>query len=154
MILPALPLLCLGLAPVPTENAIGDPARELRGEWVVTSCEAFGKREELHLGDVFTFDGERLRHDGPGEGEPLEYVISLAANAKPKRMDWRPAKPKDAPWSHRGIYKLDGGKLTICVIARFAKGDKKDRPTEFRTALRRQKRDAAGGVLLVLERRE
>lgn len=148
-------LLFLGFtihAPVPPDKAVRDATRALRGEWVVTRSEEFGRAGELHVGDVLKFDGEQLTH--VGRGGLLKYRISLGPKAKPSRIDWRPATPKDAAWSHRGIYKLKGKQLTVCIVVRFERDDDKDRPSEFRTKAGRKKRDAAGSVLLILKRKK
>jgi uncharacterized protein (TIGR03067 family) len=130
------------------ENAALDA---LRGEWVVVSSEEFGKPGELHDGDTLTFDGDRLAH-ASGD-KPLKYYVRLAPREKPAQMDWRPADAAEGR-SHRGIYKLDGDRLTVCVVSRFDADDLKDRPTEFRTQKEREKGGTAGEVLLVLERKK
>lgn len=149
---PSLFVAALALqAPVPKDTANADALKALSGEWVVTSSQEFGKKGELHVGDVFKFDGERLTHEG--HGDPVEYRIRLTASAKPSQMDWRFAEPADAATSHRGIFKLDDGKLTVCVVHKFDADDPTDRPTEFETKAGRSKGDAPGSVMLVLERK-
>lgn len=140
-------------APVPKDTAGRDALKALAGEWVVVESETFGRKGELHVGDVFKFEGDGLAHQG--RGKPLEYRLRLRVSPKgePSQMDWRPSEPEDANWSHRGIYKLDGNKLTVCVLAHFEADDEKDRPSEFRTKAGRKKGEAAGSVLLVLERK-
>lgn len=147
-------LVTLGLtlhAPVPKDKSEAEALRTLRGDWVVIGSEEFGRIGTLHIGDVFTFDDDRLIHARCEK--TLEYKIRLSPKADPSGMDWKPAEPKDAAWSHRGIYKLDGEKLTICVIARFDADDAKDRPTKFRTKAEREKGGADGSVLIILERK-
>ena len=139
-------------APVPKDKADTDTLKALSGEWVVTSSQEFGKKGELHLGDVFKFDGDRLTHEG--HGDPIEYRIRVTASAKPSQMDWRLADQADETTSHRGIFKLEDGKLTVCVVRKFDADDPKDRPTEFETKVGRSKGDAAGSVMLVLERKK
>jgi uncharacterized protein (TIGR03067 family) len=138
-------------APVPKDTAVADALKTLAGEWVVVGSETFGRTGGLHVGDVFKFEGDGLTHQG--RGQPLEYRLRVSPKAVPSQMDWRPAEPKEATWSHRGIYKLDGDKLTVCVLSRFEADDEKDRPSEFRTKAGRETGEAAGNVLLVLERK-
>lgn len=152
MFVPALLTVALA-APVPKEKT--DALKALAGEWVVTREEAFGKASELYIGDVLAFDGDSLTHTA-GE-TPLKYTVQVTPKAEPPRMDWRPAskdKEKEKGISHRGIYKLDGDRLTVCVTSRFVADDDDDRPTEFRTQASRIKGGAAGEVLLVLERKK
>ncbi|MFM9966448.1 MAG: TIGR03067 domain-containing protein [Planctomycetaceae bacterium] len=136
------------------DNDTAAALRALHGKWVVTSSKEFGRPGELHVGDEITVDSEGLTHDGPGSGKPLTYKIRISPKAEPNRIDWRPAEPKEAAWSHRGIYKFDGEKLIVCMIARFDADDEKDRPSEFKSKAGREKGDAAGSVLLVLERKK
>jgi uncharacterized protein (TIGR03067 family) len=138
-------------APVPKDAAVADALKALAGEWVVVESETFGRKGELHVGDVFKFDGDGLAHHG--RGKPLEYRLSVRPKHEPSQMDWRPSEPKDAKWSHRGIYKINGNKLTICVLSHFEAENEKDRPSEFRTKAGRENGEAAGNVLLVLERK-
>lgn len=148
-------IIVLGLAlcvSMPKDTAMANDLRAMSGEWVVVESETFGRKGDLHIGDVFKFEADSLTHDD-GRGKPLEYRLVVSPMAKPSQMDWRPAKPKDAGWSHRGIYKIDGDKLTICVLVRFEADDKKDRPSEFRSKAGRKKGGAAGSVLLLLERK-
>ena len=135
-------------APVPEDAAL----EALAGEWVVIESETFGRSGDLHVGDVLKFEDDSLTHESGAK--PLSYRLRVGTKAEPSQMDWRPAEPDDAKWSHRGIYKIDGDKLTVCVLSRFESDDEKDRPTEFRTKAGRQKGEAAGNVLLVLKRRK
>ncbi len=138
-------------SPTPRDTAVADALKALKGEWVVIESETFGRSGDLHVGDVFKFEDDRFTHES-GEN-PLEYRLHVRPQAKPSQMDWRPAAPKDAKWSHRGIYKIDGDKLTVCILSRFEGDDEKDRPSEFRTKAGREKHEAAGNVLLVLKRK-
>lgn len=135
-------------APVPKDTAAADALKTLAGEWEVVESEAFGRKGDLYVGDVFKFDGDRLTH-GTG-GEPLEYRVRVDPKAEPCQLDWRTG---EAGWSHRGIYQLNGDKLTVCLLSRFEADDDKDRPTEFRTKAGRKAGEAAGNVLVVLKRK-
>jgi uncharacterized protein (TIGR03067 family) len=139
-------------APVPQDKDEKAALDALRGEWVVTSSEEFGRPGELHDGDTLTFDGNGLAH--ASDGKPLKYRVRVAPRANPAQIDWRSANGREGTWSHRGIYKLDGDKLMVCLVTRFDADDPKDRPTEFRTQAGREKGGAAGEVVLVLERKK
>lgn len=138
-------------APVPKDTSAPDALKGLAGEWVVVESESFGRSGELHVGEVFKFEGDRLTHETGGRA--VEYRVRVGPKVEPSQMDWRAAEPDDAKWSHRGIYQIDGDKLTVCVLSRFEADDEKDRPTEFRTKAGRQKGEAAGNAMLVLRRK-
>src|SRR5438093_11716109 len=80
-------------------------------------------------GTSFEFKDDRVikRTDGLAR-EPLK--VALDPSKKPKWIDFDSGDPLDV--KKQGIYKLEGGELTICIIS-GSRGDRPpERPTEFK----------------------
>jgi uncharacterized protein (TIGR03067 family) len=113
-----------------------DPKRKtdlelIQGAWWIVGLESNGKKqpEKAHSGHTFTFrkdkekkgvDVAELKESSPYP--PVEFTYSLDQSRMPRAIDLT-TKGNTA----RGIYKLDGDDLTICVSLVGP------RPTEFAT---------------------
>ena len=89
---------------------------------------------------VFKGDSLRIRKDKDHDGHEMKYTLD--PSKKPSAIDLDAGIP---PVSE-GIYKLDGDKLTICVIGSYQSDKPARRPSEFKAS----KRD--GYSLFVLKR--
>jgi RNA polymerase sigma factor (sigma-70 family) len=119
-----------GTSPVEEERA------KLQGTWQVVSGETNGAElpEDVVKGMRLTFDGNKLKLVGRGEGGEASYTLD--PSQKPKTLDLRVSDQEGA----LGIYELDGDKLRLCMV----EPNGLTRPTEFAG------KDKA--VLLVLKR--
>lgn len=122
-------------APVPDDQA------RIQGTWVVVSAERDGAPvppESLKAREVkMIFEANRIVAK-MGEMSVTLGTFTLDSSKSPKTYDR--TYPDGTP--RRGIYKLDGDKLTICVS-----GLGKDRPSAFSTK-------SGDGTSLVVYRRE
>src|SRR5207248_1587898 len=82
------------------------------GTWVVVSATKDGKADDEIKGEKITFKDGKLTITTKKKDEQGTYKIDPAQ--KLKTIDVTEAG-KDR--THRGIYKLDGDKLTLCVSA-------------------------------------
>src|ERR687894_1347355 len=107
---------------------------KLQGTWEVTSMEMGGKAIKVFPGKItVTFTGDRMVMDGPlaaPEGEkpvPPEFTVKLDPSKNPKAIDTVALTGKFPGKTQRGIYRLEGDELTLCLPNQEAEG----RPTEF-----------------------
>jgi uncharacterized protein (TIGR03067 family) len=111
-------------------------AKELQGEWTITSFGTNGERRPADpdriksvFGSLVTdwFDGNKLITLTPIRTK-VEIEYRLDPTKEPKWIDQRFTGGRIGPWIAKGIYKLDNDVLTICY------GDPNvDRPTDFST---------------------
>ncbi len=113
-------LLTLALAvaaPGPKDKPRAE-AGPIEGQWVLGSYVQGGQPDPKRIGLHFTFDQGTVTVAEEGQG--IRYAVRPKAD--PPEIDLTAAKD-----AIPGIYKIDGGTLTIC----FPKGGGKDRPTRF-----------------------
>jgi uncharacterized protein (TIGR03067 family) len=90
-------------------------AKELQGKWKVTEFHTAQGSSVVEEGRLipYTFDGNKLITVGPGDiGVEIEY--RLDPTKSPQQIDQRFTGGRIGPWIAKGIYKVDGDKLTIC----------------------------------------
>jgi uncharacterized protein (TIGR03067 family) len=118
------------------QGLLGREAKEpsdkekLQGRWMLVHAEASGKDVDTKENPVkdgwFEFDGNKMvASDKKGfyDGE-----FDLDATTSPKSIDFKKAYDSETKvW--KGIYKIDGDELTICL----SKADDKERPSSFET---------------------
>jgi uncharacterized protein (TIGR03067 family) len=112
--------LLLGLAlsvgaPAPKEAPKADPAK-IEGDWVIEKYVNGGKVDDKRTGMEVKITADEIT---PGRESAARYTLDPKAD--PPRIDLTTDK-KTIP----GIYKLEGGTLTIC----FPKGQG-ERPSKF-----------------------
>ncbi len=106
----------------------------LQGDWKTVSAEQSGKADEASIGNLIRIDGEKLLMIYKNDPcETCEFVVTLFPNEDPKEIDLKYSGPdrddiEPGGDTMRGIYRLDGDKLVICVGIGGG-----DRPTEFKT---------------------
>lgn len=124
----ALGLLAAPTAPVPrvAEEALGGSWEQVRVQIPIGKVPA-----DL----VWTFGKEKVtarRNSDPGT-VVLSYTLAADAGKEPKEISLT-VEHGGRKWVQHGIYKLDGGTLTICLGV--ARGDaavnESARPTEYR----------------------
>jgi uncharacterized protein (TIGR03067 family) len=133
--------LCL----LTTALALAEPTKDqdlLQGNWKVASLESSGKKAEAKAfaGWNLVVEGDKMTaRDGTEVMD--ESTFRLDPAAKPRAIDLKVVTGPDKGKAVRGIYRLEGDELSICVAE-----PEKDRPTVFRTA------EGSGHTLLVFKR--
>ncbi len=116
---------------------------DLRGTWIVESVrmaiEPLTWLEEGAKGGTLVITADQIQFKGERGTESWPYTLD--PTKKPAAIDFSEENKKIT----RGIYKLEGDKLTICL----ANYPDKKRPTEFKA-----KPDPDGQGLLVLKRKK
>jgi uncharacterized protein (TIGR03067 family) len=104
-------------------------AKELQGMWTVVSFHSKGESSPVKEGHIipYTFEGNKLITVGPLNAK-VEMEFRLDPSKNPKRIDQRFTGGRIGPWIAKGIYKVEGGLLTICHG-----GPNISRPTDFTT---------------------
>lgn len=82
-----------------------------------------GKPDESKVGDVIELDGSKANISSKTRVEEATYTID--ATTSPKQIDIRP-KEGDDDRVIKGIFKLENGKLILCLARPGS-----DRPTKF-----------------------
>jgi uncharacterized protein (TIGR03067 family) len=150
-----LAVALLAASATAADEKVKDPPAELDGEWKVVSWEANGMRADADaIADlVVTFKGKELSAKGK-RLHARAWEVRLDPAKSPKEIDvvlkGEDGKPlledKDGkPVAALGIYKREGGKLTVCI--REPDPDAR-RPVEFKAPRER----GAFANLFVLER--
>jgi uncharacterized protein (TIGR03067 family) len=114
----------------------------LQGAWTVVSHEANGKKSKAATiaGWKLTVSGDRMT---TRDGTELldESTFRLRPAATPRGIDLKLTAGPDKGKQVKGIYKLDGDSLTICVAE-----PGKERPKAFKTS------EGSGHMLFVFKR--
>lgn len=112
------------------KNAPPDEVKSLQGTWQVTKwINPDGKAapDDEVKGMSFEFKKDRVRM----RSESLKFTLN--PSKKPKWIDFDfDAAGIDTGVEMKGIYKLEGDALTICVISGATSGQPAERPTEFK----------------------
>jgi uncharacterized protein (TIGR03067 family) len=132
---------CLGLVlnAGPDEQEL----KKLAGHWTVSQQEHGGKKVAAKdLADLAVeIAGARLTTRERGDVKEGSSIVALDHKAKPAAIILKITTGADVDRVVKGIYKLEGDTLTICV----AEPDK-DRPTAFAS------KEGTGHTLLVFKR--
>jgi uncharacterized protein (TIGR03067 family) len=120
----ALLLASIGFFPADDKK---DDAEAIKGKWVAVSIKqgGFSIPDDAVKSFKFDFDGKDYKNTGQGQSEEGGYKID--SSKSPKTIDFDIKTGNDKGKKQLGIYKLDGGKLTI--VASPA-GDE-ERPKKF-----------------------
>jgi uncharacterized protein (TIGR03067 family) len=118
-----------------------DDADAIKGKWVAVSLKSAGQDlpDEVVKTFKFDFDGKKYLNTAVGQSEEGGYTID--STKTPKTIDFDIKTGNDQGKKQLGIYKLDGGKLTIVAAA----AGSTERPKLFEAG-------ADVAVLVVLER--
>jgi RNA polymerase sigma factor (sigma-70 family) len=117
--------------PPQAPDAVAKELKALQGVWEVVGLETDSRKASADdvKGMRWTVKGTRVACTNPGEKSSEGCEIKIDPSKNPKHIDLLikegPLKGKTLP----GIYKLDQGRLIICV--RDDKALEKGRPTEF-----------------------
>ncbi|MFO0966784.1 MAG: TIGR03067 domain-containing protein [Gemmataceae bacterium] len=103
-----------------------EEAKKLQGTWRVTHAVDDGEEDAARKGLILAFVGDRILTYEDGETHEV-FAFTLQPGEDPKRIDFRVIDKKFKGRIDRGIYRLDGKKLEICIQV----DPKADRPTMF-----------------------
>jgi uncharacterized protein (TIGR03067 family) len=138
--------LILGIGLVPAfEQRAEEAPKELQGTWTATKAERDGKVADDVVGHRLSFTGNRFQIRSR-DGKPLYAgTFRVDPSTKPAAIDFEHTEGplKGKVW--KGIYALDGDKLTTCDNAPDLD---KGRPTAF------EARRGSGYVLITFQRAE
>lgn len=114
----------------PKEDAVARELKALQGEWKVVGLESDGRKASPKEMEGMRWIIKNNQIEGKDPGEELGKIgdFKIDPRKDPKHFDiegFAGEKKK----STLGIYKLENGRLTICL--RDAKAVEKGRPTEF-----------------------
>jgi len=111
--------------PEPVVEAEQSDEELIQGSWRMTYIESEGEEDAGGAGAKWVFKDAIINASG------LEYEFSLDASSQPKQIDFR-TKMRDLilDSGQKGIYRLEGDKLTICMM----RGNIGERPDDFSTA--------------------
>ena len=114
----------------------------INGHWKVESSQRDGQASQARVGDVDTFDKNKVTIQSKELTKPIEAEFKLDPAKKPAEIDVViKVDSSGLRWS--GIYKLEGDTLTIC----WAQNEKDEtRPTDFTS------KQGDGRVLFVYKR--
>jgi uncharacterized protein (TIGR03067 family) len=137
----ALTLLLTSAVPAGAADVAAEQAR-LEGAWTAVAAERDGAPAEEVVGHRLELAGERF---GISAGDRLLYAGSYVIDpaARPARIDFRHDAGEAQGQVWEGIYRLEGGRLSICDDA---PDTARPRPTGFATS------PGSGYVLVVFER--
>jgi RNA polymerase sigma factor (sigma-70 family) len=114
------------------DDAAARELKALQGAWEVVAMKSEGV--ETTPDDVkgmsWTFKGARIEGKDPGDKKATEFgEVNLDPGKNPKHFDVTVTEGALKGKSQPGIYKLEDGRLTVCL--RDEKALEKGRPTEF-----------------------
>jgi uncharacterized protein (TIGR03067 family) len=110
---------------------------KMQGKWKIVRCEYSGRDDSSIVGVEDTITDARWKRP---KRTTSEYQLKFNTSHDPKWVDLMAERLGDE--TLKGIYKLEGDKLTIC----YAYDPASPRPTEFKTT------SDVKGYLYVLER--
>jgi uncharacterized protein (TIGR03067 family) len=119
-----------------------DDADVIKGKWAAVSVKYSGSEmpDDLVKSFKMDFDGKKYLNTAMGQSEEGGYTID--SSTTPKTIDFDIKSGNDQGKKQLGIYKLDGGKLTIVA----ATAGSTERPKSF------EPEAGAQTLVLVLER--
>jgi uncharacterized protein (TIGR03067 family) len=115
--------------PAKKEDPAAKEAKLLEGEWKVVAVEADGHEAgpDDNKRMRWVIKGNEIQATYP-DGDTGKMTFKIDPGKKPKQIDL--IAPEGATkGTDPGIYKLEGGRLTVCLRSDMSKG--KGRPTEF-----------------------
>jgi uncharacterized protein (TIGR03067 family) len=135
------------------DKTIQREVESLKGRWRATSVLSPGQAvpkevlDGLQVTWTFKEGGHAVFSTKEFEGKDPEYTYRLDLSKSPKIIDFTYVGPEKETRGRKqfGIYKLEMGKLTLCLTT-SPDATEKDRPKEF--AIKGE-----DGILLELERR-
>ena len=135
-------MLGIGLA-VAFAQPIDEAQKKLVGAWTATRAQRDGEAVDDVVGHRLTFTGNRFQIQSQ-DGKPLYAgTVRINPSASPSAIDFQHTDGELTGKSWKGIYALDGDRLTICDnAANLDKG----RPTAF------EAKSGSGYVLIAFRR--
>jgi len=133
----AMVVACWAMAaPVTTKDPLKDEMKRFQGRWMPVCVETEGKTippeglEDLEQLEVLV-DGDKvvLKEEGTIK-ESWSVTFRIDPTKAPRTIDLSVSVQGSRPKTARGIYRLDGDTLTICILPPTKEPE---RPTEFVT---------------------
>jgi uncharacterized protein (TIGR03067 family) len=117
--------------------------KKLAGHWEVAQQEHGGKKTPAKklAGLAVEVSGKRMTTREKGDVKEDATILALDPKSKPAAIDLKIASGADMGRVVKGIYKLEGDNLTVCVAE-----PGKERPTAFAA------REGTGHTLFVFKR--
>ena len=139
-------LLILGMVLVPE---FAQPAEEaqgkLQGTWLATKAERDGKGDDDVVGNRLTFTDNRFQIQSKAGKRLYEGTFRVEPSAKPAAIDFEHTEGALKGKAWKGIYALEGDKLTTCDNAPNLD---MDRPVQFKAGT------GSGYILMTFKRGE
>jgi uncharacterized protein (TIGR03067 family) len=110
------------------EDAATKEMKAMEGDWIVVGLEEGGRKASGDdvKGMRWTFKGSEMVPTNPGEKRGDRCRVKLDPSKSPKHIDLELLEGNHKGKTVEGIYKLEEGRLTICLR------EEKGRPTEFK----------------------
>jgi uncharacterized protein (TIGR03067 family) len=108
-----------------------EEAKMLQGTWQVTKyIDEDGKEAPAKeiVNHTFQFKGDQVVIHSTKDDDGREFKYSVDGAKKPKAIDIDMGPPKPS----EGIYKLEGDKLTICIVSGYRNDRPAPRPSGFK----------------------
>jgi uncharacterized protein (TIGR03067 family) len=120
-------LLLAAIGFLGVDDAKKDDADAIKGKWVAVTVKFRGMDapDDLVKSFKFDFDGKKYLNTATNQSEEGEYTID--SSKTPRTIDFDIKTGNDQGRKQLGIYKLDGGKLTIVAAIAGAS----ERPKSF-----------------------
>lgn len=131
-------------------DAVLTDQKSLQGNWTVNSAEDNGKKLELLVGATLAFLGDKVTIKVKEDSR--EAVVKLDASKDPKHIDFIPTGKDSRSGITRGIYRLEGNQLTLCISANKVSEPKESGEAAVIEGKRPTKFESKQGALLTLKR--
>ena len=120
-------IVAAGLAPLLAQRS-DDGGLRLQGSWTAIRAERDGKIIDDVVGHQLSFDGGRFQIQTKDGKSLYAGTVRVNPSAQPAAIDFEHTEGTDKGRTWKGIYALDGDRLTICDNAPTME---KGRPSSF-----------------------
>ncbi len=115
----------------PKEDAAAKELKAMEGDWDVVGLERDGKKASADdaKGMRWTFKGSTMQPTDPGDKPGAKAEVKIDSSRSPRHLDLVVLEGDLKGKTLQGIYKLEDGKLTVCL--RDEQAPEKGRPKDF-----------------------